>query len=191
MHLRRRRPHEPLQRERLGREDAHPVSRALGGEDEAVRRRRPRRRCSRSSTPRSRPSSCPRTRTAAALQSTQSKVGPYELQDFHLYYITRYGLRPSKVAFLAWHAWRDAAHGAWPPHFPDEAKHAYDVGDIKKWLGVFLFRFFEISQYKRSALPNGPKVVSGGNLSPRGDWRAPSDGNARVWLDELEQNVPG
>jgi len=125
-----------------------------------------------------------------AIQSTQSKVGPYELQDFHLFYITRYGLRPSKVAFLAWHAWRDAAQGLWPPDFPDEAKHAYTLGDIKKWLGVFLFRFFAISQYKRSALPNGPKVVSGGNLSPRGDWRAPSDGNARVWLEELEANVP-
>ena len=112
------------------------------------------------------------------LQSTQSKVGPYELQDFHLYYITRYGLRPSKVAFLAWHAWRIAAHGLWPPNFPEEAKHAYSLGDIKKWLGIFLYRFFEISQYKRSALPNGPKVVSGGSLSPRGDWRAPSDGNA-------------
>jgi NAD+ synthase (glutamine-hydrolysing) len=124
------------------------------------------------------------------LQSTQSKVGPYELQDFHLYYITRYGMRPSKVAFLAYHAWRDAARGAWPPHFPADAKHAYTIGDIKKWLGVFLYRFFEISQYKRSALPNGPKVVSGGNLSPRGDWRAPSDGNARVWMDELEANVP-
>jgi NAD+ synthase (glutamine-hydrolysing) len=125
-----------------------------------------------------------------AIQSTQSIVGPYELQDFHLFYITRYGLRPSKVAFLAWHAWREAARGLWPPHFPDEAKHAYTLADIKKWLGVFLFRFFAISQYKRSALPNGPKVVSGGNLSPRGDWRAPSDGNARVWLEELEANVP-
>ena len=126
-----------------------------------------------------------------SIQSTQSKVGPYELQDFHLFYITRYGLRPSKVAFLAWHAWRDAAQGLWPPAFPDEAKHAYTLSDIKKWLGVFLYRFFELSQYKRSALPNGPKVTSGGNLSPRGDWRAPSDGNARVWLEELERNVPG
>jgi NAD+ synthase (glutamine-hydrolysing) len=125
------------------------------------------------------------------LQSTQSRVGPYELQDFHLYYITRYGMRPSKVAFLAWHAWREAAAGFWPPDFPDDAKHAYTLADIKKWLGVFLYRFFEISQYKRSALPNAPKVVSGGSLSPRGDWRAPSDGNARVWLDELEANVPG
>jgi NAD+ synthase (glutamine-hydrolysing) len=130
-------------------------------------------------------------REGGELQSTQSKIGPYELQDFHLYYITRFGLRPSKVAFLAWHAWRDAARGDWPPHFPHDAKHAYSLGDIKKWLGVFLYRFFELSQFKRSALPNGPKVVSGGNLSPRGDWRAPSDGNARVWLDELERNVPG
>jgi NAD+ synthase (glutamine-hydrolysing) len=136
------------------------------------------------------PELVPADANGGALQSTESKVGPYELQDFHLFYITRYGLRPSKVAFLAWHAWREISHGAWPPHFPDEAKHAYAIGDIKKWLGVFLYRFFEISQYKRSALPNGPKVVSGGNLSPRGDWRAPSDGNARVWLAELEANVP-
>ena len=124
------------------------------------------------------------------LQSTEEKVGPYELQDFHLYYITRYGLRPSKVAFLAWHAWRDTAHGAWPPAFPEELRRAYTLPEIRKWLRVFLFRFFELSQYKRSALPNSPKVVAGGSLSPRGDWRAPSDGNAKVWLDELERNVP-
>ena len=124
------------------------------------------------------------------IQSTQSQIGPYELQDFHLFYITRYGLPPSKVAFLAWHAWKEAARGDWPPNFPEEAKRAYTLGDIKKWLRVFLVRFFEQSQYKRSALPNGPKVVSGGNLSPRGDWRAPSDGNARIWLEELEGNVP-
>ena len=124
------------------------------------------------------------------LQSTQSRIGPYELQDFNLYYITRFGLRPSKVAFLAWHAWRDASRGDWPPAFPEDAKHQYTRGAIKKWLRVFLFRFFEISQFKRSALPNSPKVVSGGSLSPRGDWRAPSDGNARVWLEELDANVP-
>ena len=124
------------------------------------------------------------------LQSTQSRIGPYELQDFHLYYTTRFGLRPSKVAFLAWHAWRDKSRGEWPPQFPEENKRQYMLADIRKWLEVFLYRFFEISQFKRSALPNGPKVVSGGNLSPRGDWRAPSDGNARVWLEELERNVP-
>ena len=120
------------------------------------------------------------------VQSTQAKVGPYELQDFHLYYITRFGLRPSKVAFLAWHAWRDAARGAWPPEFPQAARHAYTLAEIKKWLGVFLLRFFQLSQFKRSAIPNGPKVGSGGSLSPRGDWRAPSDSEATVWLDELE-----
>ena len=80
--------------------------------------------------------------------------------------------------------------GSWPPEFPDPARHAYDLATIRKWLEVFLFRFFAISQFKRSALPNGPKVVSGGNLSPRGDWRAPSDGNAHVWLDELRRTVP-
>ncbi len=127
---------------------------------------------------------------SGAIQSTQAKVGPYELQDFNLYWITRYGLPPSKVAFMAWHAWRDVSSGAWPAHFPDEARNAYELETIKKWLSVFLFRFFEISQFKRSAMPNGPKVISGGNLSPRGDWRAPSDGTAKVWLEELEANVP-
>jgi NAD+ synthase (glutamine-hydrolysing) len=127
---------------------------------------------------------------SGAIQSTQAKVGPYELQDFNLFHITRFGLRPSKVAFLAWHAWHDAARGEWPENFPDEARNAYDLPTIKKWLQVFLFRFFEISQFKRSAMPNGPKVISGGALSPRGDWRAPSDGTARIWLEELEANVP-
>ena len=124
------------------------------------------------------------------IQSTQAIVGPYELQDFHLYYITRFGLRPSKVAFLAWHAWKDAGAGAWPPHFPPEARNAYDLATIRRWLTVFINRFFGFSQFKRSATPNGPKVVSGGNLSPRGDWRAPSDGSARLWLTELEAGLP-
>jgi NAD+ synthase (glutamine-hydrolysing) len=127
---------------------------------------------------------------SGVMQSTQSIVGPYELQDFNLYYITRYGLPPSKVAFMAWHTWKDVASGAWPPNFPPEVRNQYDLTTIKKWLGIFLFRFFQISQFKRSAMPNGPKVISGGNLSPRGDWRAPSDGTAKLWLDELETNVP-
>jgi NAD+ synthase (glutamine-hydrolysing) len=125
-----------------------------------------------------------------AIQSTEAKVGPYELQDFNLFHITRFGLRPSKVAFLAWRAWRNREDGLWPENFPAEARNQYDLATVKAWLRVFLFRFFEISQFKRSAMPNGPKVISGGNLSPRGDWRAPSDGTARVWLDELEANVP-
>ena len=107
-------------------------------------------------------------------QKTESTVGPYELQDFNLYYILRFGFAPSKVAFLAAHAW----------------KGEYKLAEIRKWLGVFLKRFFQTSQFKRSAVPNSPKVGSGGSLSPRGDWRAPSDGNAQTWLAELKK-VPG
>jgi NAD+ synthase (glutamine-hydrolysing) len=124
-------------------------------------------------------------------QKTEDKIGPYELQDFHLYYITRFGYRPSKVAFLAHHAWSDAVRGDWPPGFPDANRRAYDLSTIKKWLRVFCFRFFQISQFKRSAMPNAPKVGSGGSLSPRSDWRAPSDSDASVWLEELDRNVPG
>ena len=125
-----------------------------------------------------------------AIQSTESIVGPYALQDFSLYYTTRFGFRPSKIAYLAWHAWHDAESGVWPPNIPESARRAYDLGEIKRWMRVFLHRFFETSQFKRSALPNGPKISSGGSLSPRGDWRAPSDSHAAVWLAELEQNVP-
>ena len=125
-----------------------------------------------------------------AIQSTEAKVGPYALQDFNLYYTLRYGFRPSKIAFLALHAWGDAARGKWPPHFPAAKRIAYPLKDIRHWMEVFLQRFFGFSQFKRSAMPNGPKVAAGGSLSPRGDWRAPSDGNARAWLEELRRNVP-
>ncbi len=104
--------------------------------------------------------------------------------------ITRYGMTPSKVAWLAHQAWKDASRGDWPAGTPEDEKVAYDLGTIKTWLRKFLVRFFQASQFKRSAVPNGPKVVTGGSLSPRGDWRAPSDATARVWLDELEANVP-
>ena len=124
------------------------------------------------------------------IQKTEDKVGPYELQDFSLYYITRYGLSPSKVAFLAWQAWKDAAASDWPSDFPVAKRRAYALAEVKKWLEVFVWRFFTTSQYKRSAVPNGPKLISGGALSPRGDWRMPSDANARLWLDELRANVP-
>jgi NAD+ synthase (glutamine-hydrolysing) len=127
---------------------------------------------------------------AAGLQSTEAKIGPYELQDFNLFYTLRYGFRPSKIAFLAWRAWHDVSQGAWPPGFPDERRHQYDLSEIRHWLELFLRRFFAFSQFKRSAMPNGPKVVAGGSLSPRGDWRAPSDGNAEAWLQELHRNVP-
>ncbi len=126
----------------------------------------------------------------APAQSTEATIGPYNLQDFNVYYISRYGFRPSKVAYLAFHAWSDADQGAWPDSVPQEKRVAYDLPTIKKWLGVFLFRFFQTSQFKRSCVPNSPKVGSGGSLSPRGDWRAPSDSSATVWLQELERNVP-
>jgi NAD+ synthase (glutamine-hydrolysing) len=125
-----------------------------------------------------------------AIQSTESIVGPYALQDFNLYYTTRYGFAPSKVAYLAEHAWSDAAAGEWPRNIPEAGRRAYDLPEIRKWLEVFLTRFFAFSQFKRSAVPNGPKISSGGSLSPRGDWRAPSDGNAAAWLAELKANVP-
>lgn len=124
------------------------------------------------------------------IQSTQSIIGPYELNDFFLHHIIRWGQKPSHVAFLAWHAWRDAKAGLWPIDFPEDAKNEYDLDTIAKWLENFLKRFFAFSQFKRSALPNGPKVSAGGALSPRGDWRAPSDAVADVWLEELSQNVP-
>jgi NAD+ synthase (glutamine-hydrolysing) len=123
-------------------------------------------------------------------QSTETQIGPYELQDFNLYYVTRLGYRPSKIAFLSRSAWSDRNRGAWPELIPPEKRNEYDPATIKKWLRVFLYRFFKISQFKRSAMPNAPKVGSGGSLSPRGDWRAPSDSEADVWLAELERNVP-
>ena len=124
------------------------------------------------------------------IQSTESVVGPYELQDFNLFYATRYGFRPSKIAYLSWNAWSDPMRGHWPDNIPEATKRAYRLPEIKQWLRVFLYRFFELSQFKRSALPNGPKISSGGSLSPRGDWRAPSDATAKVWLEELEAGVP-
>ncbi|NNG38179.1 NAD(+) synthase [Flexivirga sp. ID2601S] len=120
-------------------------------------------------------------------QSTEASIGPYALQDFNLFHTLRYGMRPSKIAFLAEHAWSDAAAGEWPPGYPDDEHVAYDLAEIRSWLEVFIKRFFGFSQFKRSAMPNGPKVVAGGSLSPRGDWRAPGDGNATVWLADLEK----
>ena len=124
------------------------------------------------------------------IQSTESMIGPYELNDFFLFHIMRYGAAPSKVAFLAWHAWHDAAQGVWPDGFPQAKRNEYDLQTLRHWLERFLVRFFATSQFKRSALPNGPKVSAGGALSPRGDWRAPSDSVADPWLDELRRHVP-
>jgi NAD+ synthase (glutamine-hydrolysing) len=119
-------------------------------------------------------------------QRTEAVVGPYELQDFHLYYTTRLGYLPTKVAFLAYCSWRDRSWGRWPD-IPEERRHQYTIGEIKHWLSVFLWRFFQISQFKRSCVPNAPKVGSGGSLSPRGDYRAPSDSEATVWLEQVKR----
>lgn len=126
-----------------------------------------------------------------AIQSTEAAVGPYALNDFFLYYTLRQALPPAKIAFLAWHAWGRGGGkgdgGRWPAGFPEERKGDYTLAEIRRWLENFLRRFFATSQFKRSAIPNGPKVSSGGSLSPRGDWRAPSDGLAEAWLAELAQ----
>jgi len=121
---------------------------------------------------------------------SEQVVGPYDLVDFFLYYTLRFGYRPSKVAFLAEQAWSDPNAGSWPALIPRHRRRAFSRAEIKGWLEVFLRRFFAFSQFKRSALPNGPKVGSGGSLSPRGDWRAPSDSGAEPWLRELEENFP-
>jgi len=124
------------------------------------------------------------------IQSSEAKVGPYVLQDFSLFQVLRYGFRPSKVAFLAWHAWSDAERGDWPAGFPEDKRPTYSLKEIRHWLQVFAQRFYSFSQFKRSAVPNGPKVSHGGSLSPRGDWRAPSDMSARTWLDAIEREIP-
>jgi NAD+ synthase (glutamine-hydrolysing) len=128
------------------------------------------------------------TREDELPQSTEMSVGPYNLQDFTLFHVLRRGARPSRIAFLAWHAWRDAGAGEWPPAFPESRRVAYDLSEVRRWMDVFIRRFFA-SQFKRSALPNGPKVAAGGTMSPRGDWRMPSDASPAAWLAELD-NVP-
>jgi NAD+ synthase (glutamine-hydrolysing) len=135
-----------------------------------------------------------RTRLALCSRSRAERrggVGPYALRDFHLYYLSRFGFRPSKVAYIAWNAWRDAPIGSWPETIPTSERIAYDLSAIASWLEVFLVRFFRTSQFKRSEMPNGPKVGSGGSLSPRSDWRAPSDADAQAWIDELRCRLPG
>ena len=124
------------------------------------------------------------------MQSTQDKIGPYNLQDFTLFHVLRRGARPSKIAFLAEKAWSDASVGDWPAGFPEADKTAYSLAEIVKWERLFLRRFFS-QQFKRSALPNGPKVMAGGSLSPRGDWRMPSDASGDQWIAELDGAVEG
>ncbi len=130
------------------------------------------------------PELIPGTTNGQPAQSTEAVVGPYELQDFNTFYLTRYGYLPSKVAFMAYCAWQDVTRGAWPD-IPLAKRHQYTLPEIRHWLEVFIHRFFSLSQYKRSCIPNAPKVGSGGSLSPRGDWRAPSDSEEAPWMDDL------
>jgi NAD+ synthase (glutamine-hydrolysing) len=118
-------------------------------------------------------------------QQTEAVIGPYELHDFYVYYTTRLGYAPPKIAFLAYCCWHDRTHGRWPD-IAEDRRHQYCIGEIKHWLSVFAWRFFQISQFKRSCVPNAPKVGSGGSLSPRGDYRAPSDSEATVWLEQVK-----
>ena len=126
------------------------------------------------------------TKEGEVPQSTEASVGPYALADFTLFHVLRQGLRPSRIAFLAEHAWSDASTGEWPEGLPEDRRVAYDLAEIKRWLEVFCKRFFA-NQFKRSAMPNGPKVSPGGALSPRGDWRMPSDASPAAWLADLEK----
>jgi NAD+ synthase (glutamine-hydrolysing) len=116
---------------------------------------------------------------AGPAQDTEAAIGPFDLHDFHLYYVSRRGYGPAKVAFLCAAAWANDLPGA-------AADTPYVLADLLRWQRVFLDRFFRTSQFKRSAIPNGPKVGSGGSLSPRGDWRAPSDSTAAAWLAALD-----
>ena len=129
-------------------------------------------------------------RGSQPVQRTEETIGPFELQDFNLYYTSRYGYRPSKVAFLAHHAWSERKPRGQSPIEGMSHHYYYSLLTIKKWLEVFLYRFFNLSQFKRSCLPNTPKVGSGGSLSPRSDWRAPADVDSDVWVHELRQGVP-
>ena len=118
------------------------------------------------------------------LQSTEAMIGPYGLHDFFLYHFLRRGAKPSRIAYLAWQAWHDRTIGRWPLDWAEGRKVDYDFATIRHWLETFIKRFFT-NQFKRSAMPDGPKVIAGATLSPRGDWRMPTDAQPDTWLAEL------
>ena len=114
-------------------------------------------------------------RSGEIAQKAEEIVGPYELHDFFLYYFLRFGFGPRRIARMALHAFEGR----------------YPLATIRRWLAVFLERFFA-NQFKRDCLPDAPKVGSGGSLSPRGDWRMPSDASAAAWraeVDSIPQDV--
>jgi len=126
------------------------------------------------------PELVPGERTDGPAQSTESLIGPYALHDFFLYGLLRHGYTPTKLAWLAQQSWSQTTAST-----PDEL--TYSPAIIRSTLHTFLKRFFTSSQFKRSCIANAPKVGSGGSLSPRGDWRAPSDSDATVWLKEWDK----
>ena len=115
------------------------------------------------------PELLPTSQTGEMVQATEEVIGPYELHDFFLFHFLRYGTAPAKILYFAHQAQFD---------------RTYTAAEIRHWLTVFLRRFFA-NQFKRSCLPDGPKVGSV-SLSPRGDWRMPSDAEVAGWLAELE-----
>ena len=116
------------------------------------------------------PELLPTSKDGKIQQKTEDKIGPYELHDFFLYFIVRYHFSPKKVLFLA----QQAFNGS------------YNRKELIKWLQIFIKRFFK-NQFKRSVLPDGPKVGSVA-LSPRGEWRMPSDVSSEAWIAELNEN---
>lgn len=122
-------------------------------------------------------------RDGADVQKTEQAIGPYELHDFFLFYTLRFGLRPESIRLLALDAWGPDSDSPDNRASETEERLSYSGDEIDHWLAVFLDRFFGSTQFKRSAAPNGPKVTPGGSLSPRGDWRAPADGNSRIWME--------
>lgn len=118
--------------------------------------------------------------TKHGVQKTEDNIGPYELHDFFLFHTIRFGLSPEKILFLAYHSWSQNTEEGWPPEYKEEQKNIYSMAELEKWLKIFLKKFYQESQFKRTAVPNGPKLTSGGSLSPRGDWRMPSDLNLIV-----------
>ena len=126
--------------------------------------------------------------SADGLQPTESLIGPYALHDFFLHHLLR-GQRPSRIAYLAYHAWSAPADKGQPAVWPQVPQPSYNLSTIRAWLEFFLKRFFA-NQFKRSAAPDGPGLSRGGSLSPRGGWQMPSDAAAVAWLAELADNVP-
>ena len=182
-HLRGRRPDEPLQRQRRRPEDVHPAPDPLGGRAAGSSSRRSARRSPRSSTPRSAPSWC-RARSCSRRSPRSARTRCTTSRSS-----TRCATASGPRRSASWRGTPGATPttGTWPPNFPDDKRVAYDRPEIRRWLGFFCERFFAFAQFKRSAMPNGPKVSAGGSLSPRGDWRAPSDGSAAAWLRDLER----